>query len=102
MKQLFHTTTSKPLNAANPEKSTRIIHEDSYEYPEKPAKASKSKDRRKTSIDTTNHFPLLSPDENPTDTVRKDSSLDDVCEIATIAELPIKKLMKYPEKINFQ
>ena len=75
MEQIFRTTTSKPLNTSNPDKYTNV-YEDSYKYPKKPAKPSKLKDRRKTSIDTTNRFSVLSPDERPTDEMLKDSSLD--------------------------
>ena len=38
------------------------------------------KDQRKTLIDNTNRSTILSPDENPTDTMGKDSSLDGACE----------------------
>ena len=38
------------------------------------------KDQRKTLIDNTNRSTILSPDENPTDTMEKDSSLDGACE----------------------
>ena len=44
------------------------------------ARASKLNDRRKTSIEINNNFSILSPDENPTDLMGKDSSLDGVCE----------------------
>ena len=44
------------------------------------ARASKLNDQRKTSIEINNNFSILSPDENPTDLMGKDSSLDDVCE----------------------
>ena len=80
LEQLFHTTTSKSLNTGNTDKSTKTVPNDCYEYPKKPAKTSKLKDQRKTSIETTNHFFILSPDENPTDSTGKDSSLDGACE----------------------
>ena len=38
------------------------------------------KDQRKTSIETTNRFSILSPDEIPTDSTGTDSSLDGACE----------------------
>ena len=41
------------------------------------------KHQRKTSIETTNRFSVLSPDENPTDSMGKDSSLDGACERST-------------------
>ena len=44
------------------------------------ARASKLNDRRRTSIEINNNFSILSPDENPTDLMGKDSSLDGVCE----------------------
>ena len=46
----------------------------------KTAKTSKLKDQCKTSVETTNRFSILSPDENPTDSTGKDSSLDGACE----------------------
>ena len=46
----------------------------------KPAKTSTLKYQRKTPIETTNRFSVLSPDENPTDSMGKDSSLDGACE----------------------
>ena len=45
----------------------------------KTAKTSKLKDQRKTAIETTNRFSILLPDENPIDSMRKDSSLDGAC-----------------------
>ena len=80
MEQLFHTNTSNSLNTDNPNKSRKTAPDDCYEYPKKPAKTSKLKDQRKTSIKTTNRFSILSPDENPTDSTGKDSSLDGACE----------------------
>ena len=80
LEQLFHTTTSKSLNTDHTDTSTKTVPNDCYEYPKKPAKTSKLKDQRKTSIETTNHFSTLSPDENPTDSTGKDSSLDGACE----------------------
>ena len=59
LKQLFHTTTNKPLNTGNPVKSTKTVHEDNYKYPEKRAKASINWSS------TTNRFSVLSPDEKP-------------------------------------
>ena len=44
------------------------------------ARASKLNDQRKNSIEINNNFSVLSPDENPTDLMGKDSSLDGVCE----------------------
>ena len=79
LEQLFHTTTSKPINTGNPGKSTKTVPDDWYEYPKKPAKVSKLKDQHETSIETNNHFSVLSPDENPTDWMGKDSSLDAAC-----------------------
>ena len=76
VEQLFHTTTSKSQGTGNPDKSTKTVPDYSYEYPKKLTKASKLKDQRKTSIETTNRFSVLSSDENPTDSMRKDSSLD--------------------------
>ena len=38
------------------------------------------RDQRKTSVETANHFTMLSPDEIPTDSTGKDSSLDGACE----------------------
>ena len=64
LEQLFHTTTSKSLNTGNPDKSTKTVPDDCYEYPKKPTKTSKLKDQRKTSIETTNRYSVLSPDEN--------------------------------------
>ena len=87
----FHATTSKPLYTTNPDKSTKncacnsdkstkIAHHDSYRYPpQKTGKAFKL-DQRKTLIDNTNRSTILSRDENPTDTMGKDSSLDGACE----------------------
>ena len=80
LEQLFHTTTSNSLNTGNPEKSTKTVPDDSYEYPKKAAKTSKLKDPRKTSVETTNRISVLSPDENPTDLMGKNSSLDGACE----------------------
>ena len=82
LEQLFHTTTSKSLNTGNSDKSTKSVPNDYYEYPKKPAKTSTLKDQRKpsTSVETTNRFSVLSPDDNPTDSMRKDSSLDGACE----------------------
>ena len=73
LEQLFHTTTSKSLNTCNPDKATEEAPDDCYEYPKKPAKTSKLKSQRKTSIKTTNRFSVLSPDENLTDSMGKDS-----------------------------
>ena len=50
LEQLFHTNTSKSLNTDNPDKSTKTVPDDCYEHPKKPAKTSKLKDQRKTSI----------------------------------------------------
>ena len=80
LEQLFHTNTSKSLNTDNPDKSTKTVPDDCYEYPKKPPKTSKLKDQRKTSVETTNRFSILSPDENPTDSTGKDSSPDGACE----------------------
>ena len=80
LEQLFHTNTSNSLNIDNPNKSRKTVPDDCYEYPKKPAKTSKLKDQRKTSIKTTNRFSILSPDENPTDSTGKDSSLDGACQ----------------------
>ena len=41
------------------------------------------KDHRKNLIETTNRFSVLPPDENPTDSMAKDSSLDGACERST-------------------
>ena len=35
LEQPFYTTTPKPLNTGNPEKSTKAVYEDSYKYPKK-------------------------------------------------------------------
>ena len=80
LEQLFHTNTSKSINTDNPDKYTKSVIDDCYEYPKKPAKTSKLKHQRKTSIETNNRFSILSPDEIPTDSTRKDSSLDGACE----------------------
>ena len=37
--QHFHTVTSKTLNTGHADKSTKIVHEDIYKYPKKPANA---------------------------------------------------------------
>ena len=74
LEQLFHTTTSKSLNTDNPDKSTKTVPDDCYEYPKKLGKTSKLKDQRKTSIKTTNRT------INPTGSMGKDSSLDGACE----------------------
>ena len=63
LEQLFHTNSSKSLNTDNPDKSTKTVPDDCYEYPKKPAKTSKLKDQRKTSIETTNHLSILSPEK---------------------------------------
>ena len=107
---MFHITISKPLNTGNPDKSTKTVPDDYYEYPKKPTRAFKLKDQRKTSIETTNRFSVLSPDENPTDSMGKDSSLDGACEISMQIDdsnsnhrtTSYKKLIKSPEKINSQ
>ena len=57
----------------------KIVPDDCYEYPKKPAKTSKFKDQLKASMETANRFSNLPPDENPTDSVGKDSSLDSTC-----------------------
>ena len=62
LEQVFHTNTSKSINTDNPNKSTETVPDDCYEYPKKTAKRSKLKDQRKTSIETTNRFSILSPD----------------------------------------
>ena len=68
MEQPFHTTTSKPLNTGNPEKSTKSVTDDCYEYlkkknkEKKVGKVSKLKDQRKALIETTNQLSVLSPD----------------------------------------
>ena len=63
LEQLFHTTPSKSLNTGNRDKSTKTVPDDCYEYPKKPAKTSKLKDQRKTSIETTNRFSVFSTNE---------------------------------------
>ena len=78
--QLFHTTSCKSLKTGNPNKSTKTVPDECYEYPKKPAKTFKLKDQRKTSAETTNRFSVLSPDENPTNSIGKDNSLDHTCE----------------------
>ena len=80
LEQPFHTNTSKLLNTDNPDKSTKSVPADCYGYPKKPAKRSKLNEQRKTSFKTTNRFSILSPDEYPTDSTGKDSSLDSACE----------------------
>ena len=80
LEQLFHTTTSESLDTGNPDKSTKTVPDDYYEYPKKLTKASKLQDQRKTSFETTNRFSVLSPDENVTDSTGKDSSIDGACE----------------------
>ena len=110
LEQLFHTNTSKSINTDNPDKSTKTVPDDCYEYPIKPAKTSKLKDQRKTSIETTNRFSILSPDEIPTDSTGKDNSLDAACERSIQIDdsnsnnrtTSYKNLIKYPEKINSQ
>ena len=62
---LFDTNTSKSINTDNPDKCTKAVSDDCYEYPKKPAKISKLKDQRKTSVETTNRSSILSPDEIP-------------------------------------
>ena len=79
LEKIFHTNTSKSINTDNPDKPTKTVPDDCYEYP-KPAKTSKLKDQLKTSIEITNRFSILSPDEVPTDSTGKDSSLDGACE----------------------
>ena len=44
LERLFHTTASKSLNPENPDKSTKTVPNDCYEYPKKPAKTSTLKD----------------------------------------------------------
>ena len=83
LEQLFQTTPSKSLNTGNPDKSAKTVPNDCYEYPKKPAKLSTLTDQHKTSIETTNRFSVLLPDENPTDSMGKDSSLDGACERST-------------------
>ena len=80
LEQLFHTNTSKSINTDNLDKSTKTVPDDCYEYPKKPAKTSKLKDQRKTSVETTNRFSILTPNEIPTDSTGKDSSLEGACE----------------------
>ena len=69
MKQLFYTTTLKPLNTGNPDNSAKTVPDDWYET----GKTFKLKDQRKTSVEKFN-FSVLSPDENATDTMGKDIS----------------------------
>ena len=107
LEQLFHTNTSKSINTDNLDKSTKTVTDDCYECPKNPVKTSKLKNQHKTSVETTNRFSILTPDEIPTDSTGKDSSLDGACEremivIATTAQLPIKNQIKHPEKINSQ
>ena len=66
---------TQPLPNHNPDKPTKTVPDDCYEYLKKPAKTSKLKDQCKTTIETTNLFSILLPDENPTDSTGKDSSL---------------------------
>ena len=80
LEQLFHTNAPKPLNTGNSDKYTKAVPDGCSEYPKKPAKTSKLKDQRKTLIETANRFSVLSSDENPTNSVGKDSSLDGACE----------------------
>ena len=110
MEQLFHTTASKSLNTGNPNKSTKTVPHDCYEYPKKPAKTSKLKDQRNTSIETTSRFPNLSPDENPTDSTGKGSSLYGACKRSIQIDYSnsnhrttsCRKSNKIPKKINSQ
>ena len=110
MEQLFHTTASKSLNTGNPNKSTKTVPHDCYEYPKKPAKTSKLKDQRNTSIETTSRFPNLSPDENPTDSTGKGSSLYGACKRSIQIDdsnsnhrtTSCRKSNKIPKKINSQ
>ena len=83
LEQLFQTTPSKSLNTGNPDKSAKTVPSDCYEYPKKPAKLSTLTDQHKTSIETTDRFSVLLPDENSTDSMGKDSSLDGACERST-------------------
>ena len=75
LERLFHTTTSKSLNTGNPDKSAKAVPDDCYEYPKKAAKTSKLKDQHKISIKTTNRFFVLLPDESPTGSIGKDTSV---------------------------
>ena len=70
----------KQLTGCSLHKFAKTVPDDCYEYPKKPAKTSKLNDQRNTSIETTNRFSILSPDDIPTDSTGKDSSLDDACE----------------------
>ena len=62
-----------------------------------------------TSIETTNRFSILSPDENPTDSIGKDIPIDGACERSIQIDdsnsnhrtTSYKKVIKYPEKVNF-
>ena len=108
--QLFHTTTSKSLNTGNPDKSTKTVPDNCYEDPEKTARTSKLKDQRNTLIETTYCFSVLSPDEKPTESMEKDSSLDGACErfiqiddkYSSHRTTSYRKLIEFPEKIKFQ
>ena len=108
-KQLFQATTSKSLNTGNSDKSTETVPDHCYEYPKKPAKTSKLKDQCKASIETTNRFSVLSPDENPTDSMGKDSSPDGACERSIQIDYTnsnhrtpsYKKTNKIPQKNKF-
>ena len=97
----------QPLpNTGNPDKSKKTVPNDSCEYPKKPAKTSTLRDQRKNSIETTNRFSVLSPHENPTDSMAKNSSLDSGCERSVQIDkhhtTSCKKLIKCLEKINSQ
>ena len=78
--------------------------------PPKEANTSKLKDQRQTSIETTNRFSILSPDENPADSMGKDSSLDGACKRSIQIDdsnsnhrtTSYKTSNSNPEKINSQ
>ena len=67
------------------------------------------KDQCKASIETTNRFSVLSPDENPTDSMGKDSSPDGACERSIQIDYTnsnhrtpsYKKTNKIPQKNKF-
>ena len=80
MRQLLHTTTSKPLNAGNPNKYTKCVNEDSFKYPKIPTEVSNLNGQAKNLTHTTNCFSVFFSDEIPTYAMKKDASLVDVCE----------------------
>ena len=75
LRQLFHTTTFKPLNTGNPNnKYTKCANEDSFKYPKVSTEVSNLNGQAENLTHTTNCFSVFFSGESPIDAIKKNAS----------------------------